>query len=410
VSTRIAGGNLAARGMFPHQVGLVIQLSAGVLIKCGGSLITSQFVVTAAHCLIDGIGAKIYFGATRFADPEDSAEELVVTHRDFIIHPEYLGFGGYNDLALIRLPRMVTLSEKVKTIEMAGDFMHQSFLEGQLVTLSGWGSLGGSENNDTRDLYYLDVEVIDQERCMCHFLPGLVSQKRHLCTDGSRGRGACNGDSGGPVVVLFQNTSYLIGVTSFGSAGGCELGAPTSVTVYLGATVRTSAEITHTVPSSDIIIHSGWNSSTLKNDISLIKIPSVSYSSKIQAASLPSISSSYSTYAGETAIASGWGRTSDSSSSVATNLNYVELSVITNSVCAATYGTSIVTSSNICVSTANGKSTCNGDSGGPLVLASSKVQIGLTSFGAAAGCEKGYPAAFTRTTSYLDWIKSNTGL
>ncbi|KAH8313034.1 hypothetical protein KR067_010506, partial [Drosophila pandora] len=410
VSTRIAGGNLAARGMFPHQVGLLIQLGAGGLIKCGGSLITSQFIATAAHCLIDGIGAKIYLGATRFADPEDAAEELVVTHRDFIIHPDYLGFGGYNDLALIRLPKRATLSERVKTIEMAGDFMHQSFLEGKLVTLSGWGTLGDMEEKNNRDLYYLDVEVIDQELCMCYFLPGLVSQRRHLCTDGSRGRGACNGDSGGPLVLLFQNTSYLIGVTSFGSAGGCELGAPTSVTVYLGATVRTSAEVTHTVSSSDIIIHSGWNSSNLKNDISLIKIPSVSYSSRIQAAALPAKSSSYSTYAGETAIASGWGRTSDSSSSVATNLQFAKLTVITNSVCAATYGTSIVTASNICVSTPSGVSTCNGDSGGPLVLESSKVQIGLTSFGAAAGCEKGYPAAFTRLTSYLDWISSNTGI
>ncbi|XP_039488092.1 serine protease 1 [Drosophila santomea] len=183
-----------------------------------------------------------------------------------------------------------------------------------------------------------------------------------------------------------------------------------SVTVYLGATVRTSAEVTTTVASSDIIIHSGWNSNNLRNDISLIKIPAVTYSSKIQAAKLPSIASSYSTYAGETAVASGWGRTSDSSSSVATNLQYVDLTVITNSVCANTYGTSIVTSSNICVSTTNGQSTCNGDSGGPLVLKSSSVQIGLTSFGAAAGCEKGYPAAFTRVTSFVDWIKSNTGI
>ncbi|EDV40760.1 uncharacterized protein Dana_GF10666 [Drosophila ananassae] len=183
-----------------------------------------------------------------------------------------------------------------------------------------------------------------------------------------------------------------------------------SVTVYLGATVRTSAEVTHTVSSSNIIIHSGWNSSNLKNDISLIKIPSVSYSSRIQAAALPAKSSSYSTYAGEAAIASGWGRTSDSSSSVATNLQYAQLTVITNTVCANTYGSSIVTSGNICVSTPNGVSTCNGDSGGPLVLASSKVQIGLTSFGAAAGCEKGYPAAFTRVTSFRDWISTKTGI
>ncbi|XP_060655518.1 serine protease 1-like [Drosophila nasuta] len=201
----------------------------------------------------------------------------------------------------------------------------------------------------------------------------------------------------------------LIGTQWVLTAAHCTDGI-SSVTVYLGATVRTSPEVSSTVASSQIIIHSGWNSSTLKNDISLIKIPAVAYTTKIQPVTLPSVASSYSTYAGETVVASGWGRTSDSSSSVATNLQYVDLTVITNTVCAATYGTSIVTSSNICVSTTNGKSTCNGDSGGPLVLKSNNVQVGLTSFGAAAGCQKGYPAAFTRTTSYLDWIKSNTGI
>ncbi|XP_001353851.2 serine protease 1 isoform X1 [Drosophila pseudoobscura] len=183
-----------------------------------------------------------------------------------------------------------------------------------------------------------------------------------------------------------------------------------SVTVYLGATVRTSAEVTHTVASSQILIHSGWNSANLRNDISLIKIPVTSYSTKIQAARIPAIASSYSTYAGDSVIASGWGKISDSATGVTNNLQWAKLTVITNSVCANTYGTSIVTASNICVSTPNGVSTCNGDSGGPLVLESSKVQVGLTSFGAAAGCQKGYPAAFTRLTSYLDWIKTNTGI
>ncbi|XP_075159748.1 serine protease 1-like [Haematobia irritans] len=182
-----------------------------------------------------------------------------------------------------------------------------------------------------------------------------------------------------------------------------------SVTVYLGATVRTSAEVTHKVGKDDIIIHADWNSKTLKNDISLIKIPSVTYTTRIKAVKLPSISSSYSTYSGDEAIASGWGRTSDSSSSVATHLQYADMKIITNTVCKATFGNTI-TSSNICVSTPHGVSTCNGDSGGPLVLKSNSVQIGLTSFGSAAGCEKGYPAAFTRVTSYLEWIKEHTGI
>jgi len=35
--------------------------------------------------------------------------------------------------------------------------------------------------------------------------------------------------------------------------------------------------------------------------------------------------------------------------------------------------------------------------------------IGITSFGSGAGCQSGYPNAFTRTRSYLNWICSVTG-
>jgi len=54
-----------------------------------------------------------------------------------------------------------------------------------------------------------------------------------------------------------------------------------------------------------------------------------------------------------------------------------------------------------------------GDSGGPLIVLESDgiyTQVGIVSFGAAAGCTLGYPAAFTRVTSFLSWISANTGL
>ena len=45
-ANRITGGSPAARGQFPWQVALVIDNAW----FCGGSLISDQWVLTAAHC------------------------------------------------------------------------------------------------------------------------------------------------------------------------------------------------------------------------------------------------------------------------------------------------------------------------------------------------------------------------
>jgi len=53
-----------------------------------------------------------------------------------------------------------------------------------------------------------------------------------------------------------------------------------------------------------------------------------------------------------------------------------------------------------------------GDSGGALAVEESDgwIQVGVVSFGAAAGCQRGFPVGFARVTSFLAWISSVTGL
>ena len=54
-----------------------------------------------------------------------------------------------------------------------------------------------------------------------------------------------------------------------------------------------------------------------------------------------------------------------------------------------------------------------GDSGGPLIIQESDgvfTEVGVVSFGAAAGCQRGFPVGFARVTSFLNWISSATGL
>lgn len=54
-----------------------------------------------------------------------------------------------------------------------------------------------------------------------------------------------------------------------------------------------------------------------------------------------------------------------------------------------------------------------GDSGGPLVYQEDDgryTEVGIVSFGHTSGCENGFPAGFTRVTSFLDWIQTNTDI
>ncbi|EDV40762.1 uncharacterized protein Dana_GF10668 [Drosophila ananassae] len=187
------------------------------------------------------------------------------------------------------------------------------------------------------------------------------------------------------------------------TAAHCTNGA-SGATISLGATVRTKPAQTLVVSSTNFRQHESYSSILLRNDISLIKIPAVAVSDIINTIALPEVSNSYSTYEGEKGIASGYGLESDSSNSVAAQLNWAPLNIVSNSICVDAYGSLVVVSSVLCTQTANAVSTCSGDSGGPLAV--NGVQVGVVSFGSSAGCEKGYPNGFTRITSFIPWIQS----
>ncbi|XP_054084644.1 serine protease 1-like [Zeugodacus cucurbitae] len=190
------------------------------------------------------------------------------------------------------------------------------------------------------------------------------------------------------------------------TAAHCTVGS-TSVTVYLGSNVRANPRVTRTAQQADIIAHPGFNFQSLQHDLAVIKIDPIEYAEDIQRVRLPTKPCLYSNLVGERAIIAGWGL--DSAGTQPTNLQYAELNIISNALCRKTFN-QYIDPTKICVATQNGESTCDGDSGGPLVLASSRVQIGIVSFGSSLGCSSPAPDVFTRVTSYMDWIKETTGV
>ena len=93
-----------------------------------------------------------------------------------------------------------------------------------------------------------------------------------------------------------------------------------------------------------------------------------------------------------------------------TNLQWVDVSLVTNSQCSQSYGNYIeITSSMICAGyQQGGKDACQGDSGGPLICneGGNAVLTGVVSVGIDCASPK-FPGIYARVTAVLNWIRSN---
>ncbi|XP_023159962.2 trypsin alpha [Drosophila hydei] len=147
--------------------------------------------------------------------------------------------------------------------------------------------------------------------------------------------------------------------------------------------------------------HEGYNANTMVNDIAVIRLSSaLSFSSNIKAIGL----ATYNPANGAAATVSGWGTQSSGSSSIPSQLQYVNLNIVSQSRCASSsygYGSQIK-STMICAS-ASGKDSCQGDSGGPLV--SGGVLVGVVSWG--YGCAySNYPGVYADVSVLRSWVVS----
>jgi len=220
------------------------------------------------------------------------------------------------------------------------------------------------------------------------------------------------------MAALFINDAWFCGGTLISdeyilTAAHCTTDA-TTARILLGAHDVKAAEEEGRIEmiSTDILTNEDYNPVLLHNDIALIRLPQkVNFTDILRPVCLPTHSEEEERWAHEDCEASGWGKPSDSASGISPVLRHVTVDTITNLICALKFPT-IINHNIICISGKDGKSSCNGDSGGPLHLVQNGIykQIGITSFGSSQGCEIGSHAGFTRPTSYLDWIETNTGI
>jgi len=218
-------GEVAAAHQFPYQVAILIQRAGGTGL-CGGSVISSTSVLTAAHCSDTRTTQfTIIFGAINRTVQEPNQQRRVVPSSGWIGHPSYNARTLVNDIAVINFANNpVTLNQFVQAVALASG---TELFTGEAAHVSGFGRFDDNLNQSSDILRFTIKNVITNALCAQSYGSGMVVAST-LCAvgDPTRRNAVCHGDSGGPLAVRRQGQSVQVGVVSFGSARGCVTGIP----------------------------------------------------------------------------------------------------------------------------------------------------------------------------------------
>jgi secreted trypsin-like serine protease len=212
----IIGGSVAALGAWPWQAQISIP---GFSHWCGGSLLSPDWIVTAAHCAQEPVGSYTVVMGEHDRSVVDGAEQTR-TVAAVIVNPAYPAgtSPGHHDVALFKLSSPVNLTSRVRTIRpaVAGDGSGQNSL------VSGWGntSPGSGASN-----LLMQATLPIATNAACDAAPNLVRDlfADEICAGFLNGQsGGCHGDSGGPLSVeRAPGVRELVGVVSWGQGTIC---------------------------------------------------------------------------------------------------------------------------------------------------------------------------------------------
>ncbi|XP_061822684.2 tissue-type plasminogen activator-like [Nerophis lumbriciformis] len=216
---RIYGGSKAAPSAHPWQASVQARRDNSqqdFRHRCGGSLIASCWVLTAAHCINNQFEYQVQLGGVKLSEAEDKGQIIPVIKT--IVYNGYRSTAEalYSDIALLRLKFMdrdqcAKETRVVRTVCLP----NQNFPTGKKCVVSGWG-----RNEDapySNHLLDVVVSLISQQSCRDPAVYGNLLDSTMLCAgDLHGGKDSSEGDSGGPLVCQHDGVHYLAGVVSWG--------------------------------------------------------------------------------------------------------------------------------------------------------------------------------------------------
>lgn len=227
--SRIFNGRPAQKGTTPW-IAMLSHLNGQPF--CGGSLLGSDWVLTAAHCLhhpldpeeptlhnsflLSPSDFKVIMGKHWRRRSDEDEQHLRV--KRIMLHPLYDPSTFENDLGLVELSESPRLNDFVMPVCLP----EQPSPEGTMVIVSGWGKQ--FLQRFPENLMEIEIPIVNYDTCQEAYTPSRRKVTKDMICAGEKegGKDACAGDSGGPMVTkdAERDQWYLVGVVSWGEDCG----------------------------------------------------------------------------------------------------------------------------------------------------------------------------------------------
>jgi secreted trypsin-like serine protease len=243
---KIVGGSNASISQYPWQAAVVASGSGNAQPRqfCGGSLVTSRIVITAAHC-VDGMspaGVEVVLGRTSLS----SGEGTEVAAQALSVQSNYNHAPLFSDIPPRYDVGYIVLSQPSghARIQIAAAGEAGLWSPGSVEHITGWGCttppvlIFDCSNSD--HLQAAQVPIIADSTCgSAGVYDGDFDPATMVCAGYlSGGVDTCNGDSGGPLQAPIGGGAYrLVGITSWGE-GCAQPNAPGVYTRVAGSAIR----------------------------------------------------------------------------------------------------------------------------------------------------------------------------